>query len=243
MIKAATTIIVSIQALIFGVEAVSAPVSVRPPAVVVSAPTVLQVEGRLADSRRIAVLSDSYGFGEVSDRVSALQRVLGTVRIDGEYGAITRREHLEKLNELGLPSTNVPAVKAGSGSYDIPSSPEQRCPMWEPMFADMGLEPVEVFSYIAYRESRCNAKAINARWDSAGNMIYHLNRDKSWDSGLLQINSSWVNSVRKVCGVDSGDKRKDLAVLLDPVCNVKFAKFIMDNSSGKLGNWRVYSSK
>jgi hypothetical protein len=226
LIKAATTIIVSIQALIFGVEAVSAPVSVRPPAVVVSAPTVLQVEGRLADSRRIAVLSDSYGFGEVSDRVSALQRVLGTVRIDGEYGAITRREHLEKLNELGLPS-----------------SPEQRCPMWEPMFADMGLEPVEVFSYIAYRESRCNAKAINARWDSAGNMIYHLNRDKSWDSGLLQINSSWVNSVRKVCGVDSGDKRKDLAVLLDPVCNVKFAKFIMDNSSGKLGNWRVYSSK
>jgi hypothetical protein len=243
LIKAATTIIVSIQALIFGVEAVSAPVSVRPPAVVVSAPNILQVEGRFADSRQIAVLSDSYGFGEVSDRVSALQRVIGTVRIDGHYGAITRREHLEKLGELGLPSTNVPAVKVSAGSYDIPSDIKQRCPMWEPTFESMGLEPVEVFSYIAYRESHCNPKAINARWDSAGNMIYHLNRDKSWDSGLLQINSSWISAVRKVCGVDSGDKRKDLEVLLDPVCNIKFAKFIMDNSAGKLGNWRVYSSK
>jgi hypothetical protein len=125
-----------------------------------------------------------------------------------------------------------------STRYNIPSDPEQRCPKWEPVFQQMGLVPVEVFSYVAYRESRCNPNAQNATWDKNGNMTYHLNRDKSYDTGLLQINSSWFSRVKEVCGEDAVKNR--MQGLKDPTCNIKFAKWIMDNSKGKLGNWRVY---
>jgi hypothetical protein len=120
----------------------------------------------------------------------------------------------------------------------IPDDPEMRCPQWHPLFRKYGL-PVQVFSYIAWRESRCRAHAVNATWNKHGVMTYHLNRNKSWDSGLLQANSSWVNSVRAVCKVNSGDMRRDLEVLLDPECNVRFARWIMDNTKGGLGNWSL----
>jgi hypothetical protein len=120
----------------------------------------------------------------------------------------------------------------------IPADPEMRCPEWHPLFRKYGL-PVQVFSYIAWRESRCRPNAINATWNKHGVMTYHLNNNKSWDSGLLQVNSSWVNSVRAVCGRKTGDMRQDLEVLLDPDCNVKFARWIMDNTKGGLGNWSL----
>jgi hypothetical protein len=99
---------------------------------------------------------------------------------------------------------------------------------------------VEVFSYIAYRESKCNPKAVNARWNSKGQLTYTLNNNGTWDSGLVQINSSWVRTVREVCNVDEGSFRKDLEALLKVDCNLKVAKWIMENSSGKLRNWSIY---
>jgi hypothetical protein len=128
-------------------------------------------------------------------------------------------------------------IKA-SPKHPIPSDETMRCPEWHPLFRKYGL-PVQVFSYIAWRESRCRPDAVNATWDKQGRMTYHLNRNKSWDSGLVQVNSSWVRSVRAVCGVDTGDMRRDLRVLLDPECNVKFARWIMDNTKGGLGNWSL----
>lgn len=121
---------------------------------------------------------------------------------------------------------------------NVPSDKSKRCPEFEALFAKYQL-PVEIFSYIAWRESNCTPNAVNARWDAQGNMIWHLNRNKSWDSGLLQVNSSWIRSVREVCGVNTGNKRKDLEVLYDPECNVKFAKWLMDNTKGGLANWSL----
>ena len=208
------------------------------PAVVVLSPD------RVDNAKAKSVLLDSYAFGEKSQRVKSLQTAIGTVRIDGEYGSITRREHVEKLQELNLPIDNVPVENTptpqmGSG-YDIPGDLSKRCPQWIPLFREVGLEPVEVFSYIAWRESGCNPQAQNAKWDANGNMTYHLNKDKSYDTGLLQINSSWYSVTKLVCGKDSVDGR--MAGLKDPVCNVRVAKYIMDNSKGKLGNWRVYKN-
>jgi len=120
----------------------------------------------------------------------------------------------------------------------VPQDPTKRCPQWEPLFAKYGL-PVETFSYIAWRESRCRRVAINATWDKAGNMTWALNNDKSWDSGIIQVNSSWIRSVRLVCGVDTGNKRKDLEALFNPECNVKFARWIIDNTQSGLGNWNM----
>ena len=194
----------------------------------------------LIDSKTPTILEQQFQFNEQSPRVRQLQKAIGTVRVDGHYGEITRREHIEALEARGLSTSNVPPIVSPSG-YDIPSNPSMRCPEWEPLFAKYGL-PIEVFSYVAYRESRCNPKSVNATWDKNGNMTYHLNKDGSWDSGLLQINSCWLSRVREVFGIDSGNKRKDLEILLDPENNVRFAAWIMENSKGKLANWRIYKN-
>lgn len=192
------------------------------------------------EARVIEAINRSYVFRERSEAVAVLQRLLGNVSVDGYYGSQTRAAHLRALEIRKMSTAHVPAVSypASSGPR-IPSDPEMRCPRWEAKFREFGL-PVEVFSYIAWRESRCNPKAINARWNSKGEMTYHLNGDGTWDSGLVQINSSWIRTVRDVCDVDSGSMRQDLAELLNVNCNLKMAKWIMDNTSGKLRNWRVY---
>jgi hypothetical protein len=138
---------------------------------------------------------------------------------------------------------HVPAVvyKTSTGPR-FPSDKTLRCPKWEAKFEEYGL-PVEVFSYIAYRESKCNPKAVNARWNSKGQLTYTLNNNGTWDSGLVQINSSWVRIVREVCKVDTGSFRRDLEALLKVDCNLKVAKWIMENSSGRLRNWSIYGGK
>jgi hypothetical protein len=194
----------------------------------------------LIDAQQPTILEQNFKFNEQGPRVRQLQKAIGTVKVDGLYGSVTRREHIEALEARGLSTNNVPELSSAA-KYNISQNPEHRCPEFEPLFAKHGL-PVEVFSYIAYRESRCNPKSINATWDKNGKMTYHLNRDRSWDSGLLQINSCWHSRVKEVFGVDTGSKRKDMEVLLDVENNIRFAAWIMDNSSGKLANWRIYKN-
>ena len=102
-----------------------------------------------------------------------------------------------------------------------PASAESKsCPKWEPAIKAAGL-PVKEFSYIAWRESRCRIKAINATWNEKGKMTYHLNRNKSWDSGLLQVNSGHRELVKRVC-------KGDLPLLLTLDCNLAVAKHLYD---------------
>ena len=110
----------------------------------------------------------------------------------------------------------------------VPSDSTKRCPKFEPLFEKYGLFPVDTFSYIAWRESRCRIKAINALWDDDGNMVWSLNKNGTWDSGLLQINSGHRENVKKVC---KGDL--DRLMMLD--CNLRMAKFLLDN--GGLRHW------
>ena len=113
----------------------------------------------------------------------------------------------------------------------VPNDKSKRCPQWESKFKEYGL-PVDVFSYIAWRESGCNPEAINAKFDANGNITWTLNKDGSIDRGLVQINSCWRSVTKKVCGTS-------LNGLLNIDCNLKVAKYIMDNSEGKLLNWRI----
>jgi hypothetical protein len=113
----------------------------------------------------------------------------------------------------------------------VPKDKTKRCPKWESKFKEYGL-PVDVFSYIAWRESKCNPKAINAKFDANGNVTWTLNKNGSIDRGLVQINSCWRSVTKKVCGTN-------LNGLLGIDCNLKVAKYIMDNSEGKLLNWRI----
>lgn len=112
----------------------------------------------------------------------------------------------------------------------VPDDITQRCPDLEPTLREYGLRPVAVFSHIAWRESRCQVTAINARWNSAGDIIWTLNRDGSYDSGLLQINSSWKSVTRRICG-------GDISMLMTLDCNLRVAKYLLDN--GGLSHWSL----
>jgi len=57
-----------------------------------------------------------------------------------------------------------------------------------------------------------------------------LNRDGSFDSGLLQINSTWKTVTRNICGGGL-----DLLLVLD--CNLRVAKYLLDN--GGLAHWGI----
>jgi hypothetical protein len=198
------------------------------------------VETQARERKIQSAISKTYRFGERSDSVRNLQQLLGNLNVDGYYGSKTRNAHIYALSTRDMSIKHVPAVvyKTSTGPR-FPSDKTLRCPKWEAKFKEYGL-PVEVFSYIAYRESKCNPKAVNARWNSKGQLTYTLNNNGTWDSGLVQINSSWVSTVREVCKVDTGSFRRDLEALLKVDCNLKVAKWIMENSSGKLRNWSIY---
>ena len=107
----------------------------------------------------------------------------------------------------------------------IPKDLKKRCPQWEYKFIEFGL-PVELFSYIAWRESGCNKKAINAKYDKAGNVIWTLNKNGSIDRGLVQINSCWKSLTKKLCGTR-------LNGLLKVDCNLKVAKYLYNIDGAK----------
>lgn len=104
---------------------------------------------------------------------------------------------------------------------------DERCPEYESTFAEYGLEPVAAFSYIAWHESRCVASAINST----------LNRDKSRDIGLLQINSTWKTVTSKLCGAPWGDTD----ALLNLECNLRVAKYLLKH--GGLSHWTSWNER
>jgi hypothetical protein len=120
-----------------------------------------------------------------------------------------------------------------------------RCPQYESLLRKYKL-PVAKFSAIMWRESRCQPKAIG--WNYRSGMSHRdcklspaatyrrCKAVKSFDSGLLQINSSWRSVTAQVCK----SKYNDLSVLLIPDCNLKVAKHLYEYGGG-IGNWRATS--
>ncbi len=101
----------------------------------------------------------------------------------------------------------------------VPKDPTQRCPQWEAKFREYGL-PVVAFSYISFRESRCNIRAWNR----------YKNANGSQDLGLVQINSSWKTVTRNICGTD-------ITGLFNVDCNLSVARYLYDN--GGLRHWSL----
>lgn len=98
----------------------------------------------------------------------------------------------------------------------------KRCPQWEKQLKLHGLVPVKKFSYVMWRESRCQEKVVSKK-----------NSNGTRDYGLLQINSSWRTVTRNICG------GKNIDVLLDSRCNLKVAQYLFKN--GGIGHWSASS--
>ena len=112
----------------------------------------------------------------------------------------------------------------------LPVDKQFYCPQFEDTFKKYVL-PHKVFSYIAWRESRCNPGAVNAKWEN-GELVWTLNSNGSYDSGLLQINSSWFKTLREQFGYTPDD-------LFKPAVNALFASWILHFSSARLKNWNI----
>ena len=120
--------------------------------------------------------------------------------------------------------------KSNLYSAKLPKDAQYYCSNYEPIFEKYAL-PAKVFSYIAWRESRCNPGAINAIWEN-GQIVWTLNKNGSYDSGLLQINSSWFKTLKLQLGHAPQD-------LMNPTVNALFASWILHFSSGRLSNWNI----
>lgn len=117
----------------------------------------------------------------------------------------------------------------------------KRCPEYEPLLRKASL-PVRTFSYIMWRESRCTPRAIGWNYKpgksprdcklTPANRYRHCRAVASYDSGLLQVNSTWTTVTAQVCGSRWGD----MSVLLKPRCNIAVAKYLYEQGGG-LSNW------
>ena len=98
------------------------------------------------------------------------------------------------------------------------------CPKYEKAIRKYGL-PVKEFSYIMWRESRCNPLSVSGK-----------NSNGSYDYGAFQVNSTWVTVTSQVCHRPWGQTKKSLLIL---DCNLKVARYLYKN--GGLGHWKVSS--
>lgn len=165
----------------------------------------------------------------------------------------TRKPARDRYTEAGMAEWKKsrpapPVVKdaglSGSVSSQGLRANEKRCPRWEAKLKEYGL-PVKKFSYIMWRESRCEPKAIG--WNYKPGMSHRncklapadiykkCKAVKSYDSGLLQVNSTWKTLTARVCGTKWGD----MTPLLTPECNLKVAKALYED--GGYGHWSATS--
>lgn len=149
-------------------------------------------------------------------------------------------KHLRVFALLALTiSTAMPA-----SSVNARPTVKGTCPDLMPLIKEVGLPPV--FLKIAYRESRCIPQAVGWNYRAGSNAgkckkvpfrqylktcAKHI---KSYDSGLWQINSSWVSVTKAICGKAPRD-----GALFEPRCNARVAKYLYEN--GGLGHWRATS--
>ena len=106
----------------------------------------------------------------------------------------------------------------------VSATETKSCPQYENALRRHGL-PVKHFSYIMWRESRCNPKAVSSK-----------NGDGSYDYGGLQVNSTWRTVTARVCSRPYNQVKKSL---LKWECNLKVSRYLYDN--GGLAHWRVTS--
>lgn len=196
-----------------------------------------------------------FSWNEKSHAVHDLQVFLGNVKVDSVYGAKTRSAHISylrkhKLSRDGVPSKpskKVSKPTTGSVSAQSVGQVVKRCPQWEKALRMHDL-PVREFSYIMWRESRCQPKVIGWNYKSGtghwsckrapANIYKKCHAVKSYDSGLLQINSSWKTVTAQVCKSKWGD----LTVLLTVDCNLKVASYLYTEGGG-IGNWAATSGR
>lgn len=96
------------------------------------------------------------------------------------------------------------------------------CPKYEAKIRKHGL-PVKLFSYVGWRESRCNPRAVS------------VIRVTGWpDVGYAQIQGSWNTLTRRICHVKPNESHIKALTNID--CNLSVAKYLYDRGGYK--HWK-----
>ena len=192
------------------------------------------------------VIHFSFVLNEKSKAVHDLQMLLG-VKVDSWYGPKTRAAHKAYLKKhVAQSPETIQENTVSIQSVKHENTAVKRCPKWEKLLKANNL-PVKEFSYIMWRESRCQAKVIGWNYKSGtghwscklapAEQYKKCKAVKSYDSGLLQVNSSWKTVTAQVCGSKFGD----LTVLLEPECNISVALHLYNN--GGMNHWKATSGR
>jgi hypothetical protein len=118
------------------------------------------------------------------------------------------------------------------------------CPEWHDAMRKAGL-PVRFFAPVMWRESRCQPKAVGWNYKqgkshkncklSPARTYRRCSAVRSYDLGLLQVNSTWKSLTRRVC------KSSDVLILLNSECNLKVAAVLWADGEGS-SHWRATSN-
>jgi len=119
------------------------------------------------------------------------------------------------------------------------------CPEWHKALRAHDL-PVRVFAPIMWRESKCQPKAIGWNYHKGkshrncklapAQTYKNCKAVKSYDIGLLQINSTQKTLTAQVCNKPFGK----MFILQKPECNLRVASVLYNKGKG-LDNWKATS--
>jgi len=106
------------------------------------------------------------------------------------------------------------------------SAAKGSCPQYEALFRQYHL-PVKAFSYISWRESRCQPKSVSPIRRTTGRP----------DVGLVQISGAWKTVTHTVCRLRPNQDH--ILALTNVNCNLAVAHYLYTH--GGLAHWRPTS--
>ena len=144
---------------------------------------------------------------------------------------------------IGL-AVNITLLGIGMRPADAAPIKGLPCPQWHDAMRKAGL-PVRVFSWIMARESSCIPSAVGWNYRSGkshkncklspARTYRKCSAVRSYDIGLLQINSQHRSIVQRVC------HSSDVLILQKPECNLAVAAVLWADGEGS-SHWRKTST-
>lgn len=144
---------------------------------------------------------------------------------------------------IGL-AVNITLLGIGMRPADAAPIKGLPCPQWHDAMRKAGL-PVRVFSWIMARESKCIPSAVGWNYRSGkshkncklspARTYRNCSAVRSYDVGLLQINSQHREIVKQVCNAS------DVLILQKPECNLAVAAVLWADGEGS-SHWRKTSN-
>lgn len=137
------------------------------------------------------------------------------------------RKTIATIAAITLSYAPVSPVDASNQPVRTQTATPGRCPKLESAIKRHGL-PVKHFSFILWRESKCNPKAVSAVRSTGYS-----------DLGAAQIQGSWRTVTYRVCKLKPTQSHIKALLKLD--CNLKVAKYLYDH--GGYGHWKGTSGQ